>query len=744
MFRKTIFKKLFLSFSVVIIIYTSIILFVTISQEYSQNRLEINKLNEMFLERESNIIDYRLDVSLNVVKLLSQQDVIAEFLKENQFNYSIYSKLFNELTGNHFSNDQLGFNLAVLKDYGTDVTSSDGYFLFKDYMKFIHMDENFTELEAFMDSKGNNDLQCYDAKDKLVIVNKIYYQQEKQYLYFFIVWEKKDLLTSNLPDTNSILAIVNKSALASTTIKGENVLASFLPVKKTHENQIVYRSVNQYNGYQKRSNAIPTIHYLYITNVHTGIGLPIHTLTSIGVILFVLLLLGFVLTTTLSRKSYSPIEEIIKNIKSGEEKNSSDSYIKNELDYIISKIHTINKTNQNLVQLQQSSLVDLQENFLKNIIYENYDKQNMERRLKLLQLDPFCQGGILVIISMQGISEWESNLSEGNILTLRKKVLALFNEKETNQKFISFPIDYKHFCLFFAEKNQHLILDVLHRMIGRIEQELGVEIVFTLSQAFSSLIELPKIFKTSFQLMEQKYSFIDTKSLCSNHISLSSGKDYSYSVETESILINFMQKRELKYAKKLINEIVEINFREESMDIYNIYDFRNALINTIKRILNKCNLSFSDFLKDNKALFFHLNSTDIEILKNTFIDIFNELMLLLEEKHSIKLSTVENVLRYIQENYTSDLSLGEVADHFQLSESYVSKLIKDHLKSSFKNYVNQLKVEKSKILLESGKYMVSEVGEMVGCKNVNTFIRIFKQHEGITPGKYVINKMAKT
>ncbi|MEM5592183.1 helix-turn-helix domain-containing protein [Niallia circulans] len=71
-------------------------------------------------------------------------------------------------------------------------------------------------------------------------------------------------------------------------------------------------------------------------------------------------------------------------------------------------------------------------------------------------------------------------------------------------------------------------------------------------------------------------------------------------------------------------------------------------------------------------------------------------------------------------------------------------MIKDHLKSSFKNYVNQLKVEKSKILLESGKYMVSEVGEMVGCKNVNTFIRIFKQHEGITPGKYVINKMAKT
>ena len=31
---------------------------------------------------------------------------------------------------------------------------------------------------------------------------------------------------------------------------------------------------------------------------------------------------------------------------------------------------------------------------------------------------------------------------------------------------------------------------------------------------------------------------------------------------------------------------------------------------------------------------------------------------------------------------------------------------------------------------------VSEVSYAVGCKNVNTFIRIFKQYEGITPGKY--------
>lgn len=31
---------------------------------------------------------------------------------------------------------------------------------------------------------------------------------------------------------------------------------------------------------------------------------------------------------------------------------------------------------------------------------------------------------------------------------------------------------------------------------------------------------------------------------------------------------------------------------------------------------------------------------------------------------------------------------------------------------------------------------VNEVAESVGVKNVNTFIRMFKQYEGVTPGKY--------
>ncbi|HWJ77555.1 MAG TPA: AraC family transcriptional regulator, partial [Niallia sp.] len=136
----------------------------------------------------------------------------------------------------------------------------------------------------------------------------------------------------------------------------------------------------------------------------------------------------------------------------------------------------------------------------------------------------------------------------------------------------------------------------------------------------------------------------------------------------------------------------------------------------------------------------HLNSQDADLLIETFHSLFEKLMENIGVEKQYKLSTVEKVIAYIQNNYTKDLSLSEVADYFHLSESYVSKLVKEHLKSSFKNYVNQLKVEKAKQLLLSGKYMVAEVGEMVGYKNVNTFIRIFKQQEGITPGKYVANR----
>jgi len=737
LFRKAIFKKIFLSFLIVIIVYTLIIMVVTVSQERSRNRMKWNNMNELFLERESNLIDYRLDVSLNAVNLISQQQSIVDFLNSNSFNYEVYNHLFNDLTGNLFSSHQSGFNIAVSKGFGESITSSDGYFLFKDYLAFTYMDQNMGELKKFMESKDNNDLRCFDADNKLIIVKKKFYSQEQKNLFFFIVWEKKDLLITTLPNNSGVFGLVDGANLNYTTSEHKERLP-FIKSGVMIENQIVEQTIEDKTAYQKRSNTIPTLHYLYVVNLNEMMVLPLKTILSIMVILFGSLLIGFLLTYSFSKKNYSPFMEIIKNIRKDE--SLASSYIKNELEYIISTIQDINTVNQNLVQLQENSLEDLQESFFKNLIYQNITEQDIQNKIVPLRLNPYKEGGTLVILSTDGISKWESDLTESNILIVRKKFLSNFKDKNTSYGFLSFPINYKCFCLFFLEKNQKNILSVLDEMTHRIGSELGVKITFSISKSFTAITDLPRAFKEVSLEMDLNFSFIDTDIVTQDNNSIPSKKEYSYSVETESMLIKYIQNREFESARELISQVLIDNFGKSKISIYSMIDFKNAFINTIKRILNKYNIVFNDFYKQNESLFIHLNSQDADLLIETFHSLFEKLMENIGVEKQYKLSTVEKVIAYIQNNYTKDLSLSEVADYFHLSESYVSKLVKEHLKSSFKNYVNQLKVEKAKQLLLSGKYMVAEVGEMVGYKNVNTFIRIFKQQEGITPGKYVANR----
>jgi two-component system response regulator YesN len=733
MFKRKLFRNIFLSFSVVIIFYTGIIMYVTVSQEYKRNRVEFDNLNELFLERESSSIDYRMDVSLNAVNLISKQKSISNYLSESTFSYDVYNQMFSDLTGNLFSNHQLGFNLAITKGYSSDITSQDGYFLFEDYLKFINLDNQMGELKKFMESDNNNDLRCFDAGTKLVILKKSYFFQEKQNIFFFIVWEKSALSSIALPGNQGEFGLIDANHLSSSLVSSEDSqIKQFLPFETETFNQISFGKKGNFWTYQKRSSTIPTIYYLYSVRTNQTPMIPTQTIWFILCVLFVLLIVGFILTFLLSRRNYLPFEEIMRNIGSVKEDRRGD-----DLAYILSTIQDINEINQKLEMIQESSIEDLQETFFKNLIYDNYDVERIETRLKPLRLEKFKKGGVLVVLSIGGISALESNLSEENILILRKKIVAFFNEKDSDTSFLSFPIDYKHFCLFFSEKDQRIILTILTKMIDRIEQELSVDVTFSISKVFDSLLHFSEAFKEAYQLSEKRYSFIDNHIISAKSVPITSKKNYLYSVETEALLIKSIQTNDAIHAQKILLQLLEDNLDRFESDIYSLYDFKNVLLNTMKRILNKYDLSFTHFSRENQELFRNLNSTDSILLKDTFMEMLEKLLELVGEKNTLNLSTIEKVLVYIRSNYTRDLSLSEVAEEFNLSESYVSKLIKEHLKTSFKSYINQLKVEKAKELLDTGKYKVSEVAELVGCKNVNTFIRIFKQHEGTTPGKYL-------
>lgn len=98
---------------------------------------------------------------------------------------------------------------------------------------------------------------------------------------------------------------------------------------------------------------------------------------------------------------------------------------------------------------------------------------------------------------------------------------------------------------------------------------------------------------------------------------------------------------------------------------------------------------------------------------------------------------VYSMKQYIKENLDDpDLSLVMLARNYYMNSSYLSRIFKKEVKTSFIEYLIDQRIEKAKQLLRCSNMKSYEVGERVGIYNANYFGVVFKKKTGLTPVEY--------
>ncbi|QLG38071.1 MULTISPECIES: response regulator [unclassified Paenibacillus] len=92
-------------------------------------------------------------------------------------------------------------------------------------------------------------------------------------------------------------------------------------------------------------------------------------------------------------------------------------------------------------------------------------------------------------------------------------------------------------------------------------------------------------------------------------------------------------------------------------------------------------------------------------------------------------------LSYMNEHYSSDISLQEVAQYAELNPTYFSLLFKEQTGTSYIKYLTHMRIDLAKSMLSQG-LRVHETGTRVGYPNYRHFTDTFKKITGITPGQY--------
>lgn len=112
----------------------------------------------------------------------------------------------------------------------------------------------------------------------------------------------------------------------------------------------------------------------------------------------------------------------------------------------------------------------------------------------------------------------------------------------------------------------------------------------------------------------------------------------------------------------------------------------------------------------------------------------------IEEKESEEsVPFVKEAKEYVEEHYTENLTVKEVAGIIGISSGYLSTMFNQSMGQSFVDYLNQLKINHACVYLEQNYLKVYEIAYKVGFQDEKYFTKVFKKIKGITPKEYKNN-----
>lgn len=148
----------------------------------------------------------------------------------------------------------------------------------------------------------------------------------------------------------------------------------------------------------------------------------------------------------------------------------------------------------------------------------------------------------------------------------------------------------------------------------------------------------------------------------------------------------------------------------------------------IELILTKCINTRSD----------HQGSRQI-LLSLHFSELLCQLSDILSEQlpmHENYPQSLSKILYYINENYTKNIQLDDIAAHTSFSKQYCMRLFKKHMGKTINEYVLELRMKHASYLLRETYMNVNEASDYLGFSSVSYFSRVFKKYYGISPSEY--------
>nr|WP_275901644.1 helix-turn-helix domain-containing protein [Paenibacillus sp. SYP-B3998] len=282
------------------------------------------------------------------------------------------------------------------------------------------------------------------------------------------------------------------------------------------------------------------------------------------------------------------------------------------------------------------------------------------------------------------------------------------------------------------------IIEVAQEAQAVIQGKFYIQLTIGISDIHPYLTGIPHGFEEALEALEYKFVIGPSQIIPFERIKRPKNELY-YPLDTERQLINHIKTGQYEEAMEAVSELIVTNVSDGTLSLQLGKLLMFELIGTILKAIEHFPQGPTELAVEKNALIKELTQCE------SFVEIEDEIYKFLKtvcdyvdsKKKSHNTNLKDQVMTYITEHLSDmNLSLTSLSLRFEVNAPYLSRFFKEQSGETFIDYVNKQRVQLAKQLMTETEDTITDITQKVGFTNSNTFIRVFKRYEGITPGQF--------
>ena len=487
---------------------------------------------------------------------------------------------------------------------------------------------------------------------------------------------------------------------------------------------------------------ISTLSYNFVSMVRLDSLLKsfnnmIHVIIVICIILLAILVF---VAYNQSLKIYSPI----RNIKSQISKlmpETGNAIETDEMEFLRNGINYIASMNSMMSQRIKRMVPLVCEQKFLNYLNSNEEKPDEELEYLLHQagIDFHENGFITAFIKFDYSERFYEDFSKEQYGLIDSGLDAYYKEL-ISSKYTSFVISGEHdnvVIIINTPEDEQYPYDIYERLKYSLksfkEDEQYLHVKIALSRMFSGYKGMRESYHESKRMSTLQAGVNKTQISIYNDESRQVNR-YVYTIDDENKLFHSIVRGNVELAEQSMDMILEQNIGSD-ISSANINSLYGQIYNTIIKALDSKKVSEETVMQDeyigSDMLF---NGTEEEERVEYIIKLLKKATAY--SKLSATKLDMDGIVAYIDAHFDEDIFLETIAEKFNTTSKYLSKMLKQKLGVGFSEYLARMRIEKAKKLLVETDMKINEIYTNCGFYSRNTFIRTFKNYVGVLPSDY--------